>query len=246
MTDKAISPLRRRMIEDMTIRKFAPKTQASYIRPSGTSPSSSAARRTRRARRTCARYQLHLASSGVAVPSQNATVTALRFFFTVTLGRGEVARSHAFRSRAAQAAGRSEPGGGRALPGSRAGPQVPGGAERGLWRGPARLRSDLAQGRRHRQRPHGHPGRAGQGAQGPLRHAVRASARAAARLVEGRRGRRAGCFPGRTRSTRSRRASSTAPAMPRRRRPGSTSASRCTRCGTASPPICSSRRSTSA
>jgi hypothetical protein len=27
MTDQAISPLRRRMIEDMTIRKFAPKTQ---------------------------------------------------------------------------------------------------------------------------------------------------------------------------------------------------------------------------
>ncbi len=32
MTDKAISPLRRRMIEDMTLRKLAPKTQASYIR----------------------------------------------------------------------------------------------------------------------------------------------------------------------------------------------------------------------
>ena len=32
MTDKTNSPLRRRMIEDMTIRKFAPKTQASYIR----------------------------------------------------------------------------------------------------------------------------------------------------------------------------------------------------------------------
>jgi hypothetical protein len=29
MTDKAISPLRRRMTEDMTIRKLAPKTQAS-------------------------------------------------------------------------------------------------------------------------------------------------------------------------------------------------------------------------
>jgi integrase/recombinase XerD len=27
MTDKAISPLRQRMIEDMTIRKLAPKTQ---------------------------------------------------------------------------------------------------------------------------------------------------------------------------------------------------------------------------
>ncbi len=32
MTDKAISPSRRRMIEDMTIRKFAPRTQAPYIR----------------------------------------------------------------------------------------------------------------------------------------------------------------------------------------------------------------------
>jgi hypothetical protein len=28
MTDEAMSPLRRRMIEDMTIRKLAPKTQA--------------------------------------------------------------------------------------------------------------------------------------------------------------------------------------------------------------------------
>jgi hypothetical protein len=31
MTDQAISPLRRRMIEDMTIRKFAPKTQHDYL-----------------------------------------------------------------------------------------------------------------------------------------------------------------------------------------------------------------------
>jgi Phage integrase, N-terminal SAM-like domain len=32
MTDEATSPLRRRMIEDMTIRKLAPKTQQGYIR----------------------------------------------------------------------------------------------------------------------------------------------------------------------------------------------------------------------
>ena len=32
MTAQAISPLRRRIIEDMTIRKFAPKTQAAHIR----------------------------------------------------------------------------------------------------------------------------------------------------------------------------------------------------------------------
>jgi len=90
MTEKAISPLRRRMIEDMTIRKLAPKTQASYIRAVrdftiflGRSPDGASAEDLRR-------YQLHLASSGISVPSQNATVTALRFFFAVTLGHGEV------------------------------------------------------------------------------------------------------------------------------------------------------------
>lgn len=31
MTDHAMSPLRRRMIEDMTIRKFAPKTRHDYL-----------------------------------------------------------------------------------------------------------------------------------------------------------------------------------------------------------------------
>ena len=31
MTDQAMSPLRRRMIEDMTIRKLAPKTQRDYV-----------------------------------------------------------------------------------------------------------------------------------------------------------------------------------------------------------------------
>jgi integrase/recombinase XerD len=31
MTDKAISPLRQRMIEDMTIRKGAPKSQRDYV-----------------------------------------------------------------------------------------------------------------------------------------------------------------------------------------------------------------------
>jgi len=96
MTDKAISPLRRRMIEDMTIRKLAPKTRASYIRAVrnftvflGRSPDRASAEDLRR-------YQLHLASSGVSVPSLNATVTALRFFFQVTLGRGEVTAKMTF------------------------------------------------------------------------------------------------------------------------------------------------------
>jgi site-specific recombinase XerD len=96
MIDQAISPLRRRMIEDMTIRKFAPKTQTSYIRAVrnftaffGRSPDQAGAEDLRR-------YQLHLASSGVSGPSLNATVTALRFFFQVTLGRGEATEKMTF------------------------------------------------------------------------------------------------------------------------------------------------------
>jgi integrase/recombinase XerD len=90
MTDQAISPLRRRMIEDMTIRKFAPKTQASYIRAVrnftvflGRSPDQASTEDLRR-------YHLHLAATGVSIPSQNATVAALRFFFTVTLRRSKI------------------------------------------------------------------------------------------------------------------------------------------------------------
>ena len=32
MTEAPVGPLRRRMIDDMTIRKFAPRTRESYIR----------------------------------------------------------------------------------------------------------------------------------------------------------------------------------------------------------------------
>ena len=87
MTDTPISPLRQRMIDDMTIRKMASKTQAAYIRAVknftiflGRSPDTASSEDLRR-------FQLHLASSGVSAPTQNATVTALRFFFAVTLGR---------------------------------------------------------------------------------------------------------------------------------------------------------------
>ncbi len=87
MTDARISPLRQRMIDDMTIRKMASKTQVAYIRAVknltvflGRSPDTASSEDLRR-------FQLHLASSGVSAPTQNATVTALRFFFAVTLGR---------------------------------------------------------------------------------------------------------------------------------------------------------------
>jgi site-specific recombinase XerD len=90
MTEARISPLRRRMIEDMTIRKFAPRTQDGYIRAIkgfsaflGASPERASAEDLRR-------YQLHLVASGTGTPTINHTVTALRFLFTVTLRKPQL------------------------------------------------------------------------------------------------------------------------------------------------------------
>jgi integrase/recombinase XerD len=90
MTDQAMSPLRRRMIEDMTLRNLSPKTQEGYIRTIknfaaflGRSPDTASFEDVRR-------FQLHLATNGIGVPTLNHTVSALRFFFKITLGRGDI------------------------------------------------------------------------------------------------------------------------------------------------------------
>lgn len=96
MTDEAMSPLRRRMIEDMTIRKLAPKTQRDYVQRVknftaflGRSPDTASFEDVRR-------YQLHLAAKGVGVPTLNQTVATLRFFFRVTLKRHEIVEHTTF------------------------------------------------------------------------------------------------------------------------------------------------------
>jgi site-specific recombinase XerD len=96
MTDEYISPLRRRMIEDMTVRNFAPKTQHDYIRAVanltrflGRSPDTATAEDLRR-------FQLHLTESRVGAPTINFTVTVLRFFFTVTLDRADAIKHLTF------------------------------------------------------------------------------------------------------------------------------------------------------
>src|SRR5438046_4404471 len=87
MTDECISPLRQRMIEDMSLRHFDEKTQKDYIRAVknltiflGRSPDTATAEDLRR-------FQLHLTERHVRPLSINFMVTALRFFFTVTLDR---------------------------------------------------------------------------------------------------------------------------------------------------------------
>jgi site-specific recombinase XerD len=96
MTDQAMSPLRRRMIEDMTIRKLAPKTQHDYLQKVknfaaylGRSPDTASSEDVRR-------YQLHLTASGVGVPTINQTISTLRFFFKITLGRPDLVERATF------------------------------------------------------------------------------------------------------------------------------------------------------
>src|ERR1700739_1740165 len=81
-----LSPLRRRMIEDMTVRNLSPATQRSYIsavskfsRYFGRSPD-------RLELEDVRAFQVHLVSTGISWPALNQIVCALRFFYGVTLG----------------------------------------------------------------------------------------------------------------------------------------------------------------
>ena len=104
---KPISPLRRRMIDDMTIRNLSPATQRSYIhavasysRYFGRSPD-------RLSFEDVRAYQVHLAGKGVASRlarlrhdgTLNQVVCALRFLYGVTLGQDEVPERIAYARR---------------------------------------------------------------------------------------------------------------------------------------------------
>lgn len=89
MADQSISPLRLRMIEDMTVRGFTACTQRGYIAAVksftaflGRSPDQATTEDLRR-------FQIHMRSEGASATTMNAAVSALRFFFGVTLGRGD-------------------------------------------------------------------------------------------------------------------------------------------------------------
>jgi integrase/recombinase XerD len=93
-----ISPLRQRLIEDMTMRRFSPETQRNYLRDVGRfatwlarSPHTATAEDVRR-------FQIEQREAGVPAPTMNSIVAALRFLFTHTLDRPGLARKLA-RSR---------------------------------------------------------------------------------------------------------------------------------------------------
>ena len=92
MTDPRprVSPLRRRMIEDMTLRNLSPATQRSYLhavakfsRYFGRSPDCLDIEDVRA-------FQVQLVSRKISCPALNQTVCALRFFYGVTLNRPEI------------------------------------------------------------------------------------------------------------------------------------------------------------
>ena len=92
MPDKPISPLRQRLIDDMTARRFTEATRKDYVRHVrtfaaflGRSPDTATNEDLRR-------FQLHMAQQQISPWSINAAIAALRFFFTVTLERPDLVR----------------------------------------------------------------------------------------------------------------------------------------------------------
>ena len=84
---KPISDLRRRMLEDMAVRRIGEKTQHDYIQHVetfsifiGRSPDTATSEDLRR-------FQVHQVQQGAKPPKMNTQVSALRFFFKTTLGR---------------------------------------------------------------------------------------------------------------------------------------------------------------
>jgi integrase/recombinase XerD len=91
-SQRPASALRKRMIEDMSVRGVSEKTRNDYIRNVRSfaafinrSPDTARAEDLRR-------FQLHQTQSGMPPPRINSAVSALRFFFTGTLDRPDLAR----------------------------------------------------------------------------------------------------------------------------------------------------------
>jgi site-specific recombinase XerD len=90
--ERPVSALRQRMLEDMAMRGLRSTTQRDYVRFVQSfaaflrrPPDTATAEDIRR-------YQVHQHESGVQPPTINCSVSALRFFFTVTLDRPDLSR----------------------------------------------------------------------------------------------------------------------------------------------------------
>jgi len=245
---RPVSPLRARMIEDMTVRGFKEDTRRDYVRHVrafaafiGRSPDTATAEDLRL-------FQLHQTQGGMQPPSINNAVAALRFFFTVTLDRPDLARrltvvpyprripavlsveevtlllhaATAPKYKAAFATAYAPDCAPRRLSRSRSAISIPSACCSAS--SAARAARTAMQCCRHSSSNCCAPG----GGRGGV---VACCCR------------EAGCSPAATRSNRCRPASSVVPSTPPPKPRGSKSASRHIRCGTASPRICSNKMS---
>jgi integrase/recombinase XerD len=85
-----MSPLRRRMIEDMTIRNLSPATQRSYLHAVSKFSRHFARSPDCLGLAEVHAFQVHLVATGISWPSLNQIVCALRFFYGVTLGQATI------------------------------------------------------------------------------------------------------------------------------------------------------------
>jgi site-specific recombinase XerD len=92
VSDIPVSPLRQRLIEDMNMRRFSPETKRNYVRDVarfaawlGRPPDKATAEDLRR-------FQVEEREAGMSSPTMNSIVAALRFFFTYTIDRPDLAR----------------------------------------------------------------------------------------------------------------------------------------------------------
>jgi len=178
-----VSPLRQRLLEDMRMRKFEPKTQARYLRAVrkltkflGRSPDTASAEELRS-------FQMHLVDEGASPITLNTTISGAEVLLRHHAQSWRADGQDATGLRAAHAAGGAEPRGGLAPDRRGLEPQAPDGLGSGLRHRVACQRSHRLEGRRHRQPANDAARRARQGPQGPLRQAAADPVAAAARVV---------------------------------------------------------------
>ena len=85
-----VSPLRRRMIEDMTVRNLSPATQRSYLHAVAKFSRYFSRSPDRLDMEDVRAFQVFLVSQKISWPALNQTVCALRFFYGITLNRPEI------------------------------------------------------------------------------------------------------------------------------------------------------------
>ena len=89
MAEDIVHPLRRRMIEDMTVRNLDEKTQRGYLRSVRACCRYCSRQPEQLTYEDVRRFQLQLMLSGLSPGSVNGAMVGLRFFFRVTMKRPE-------------------------------------------------------------------------------------------------------------------------------------------------------------